>query len=131
MKFRILKIGTLYVGSQLISRGSSSKELRADRRGQTGPSFLRTSMFEWLLQQRMYAIELLPEVIHCKTFLVNQRNSTPFVDFDATRFSSVNSLVRTVARVLSVYSSRSFRKVKDIPKTEKLKEAWETIVSSE
>ena len=88
-------------------------------------------MFEWLLEQKMYALELLPEVISCKSFLVNQRNSTPFVEFDTTRFSNVNSLVRTVARVLSVCSSRSFRKVKDTLNTEKVKEAWEFIVRSE
>ena len=117
--------------ADLISRGSSPKELRVDNKWQTGTSFLKNPVFEWPLEQKMYALELLPEVIPCKRFLVNQRNSTPFVEFDTTRFSNFNSLVRTVARVLSVCSSRSFRKVKDMPNAEKVKEAWEFIVRSE
>ena len=117
--------------ADLISRGSSPKELRVDSQWQTGLSFLKNPVFEWPLEQKMFALELLPEVISCKSFLVNQRNSTPFVEFDITRFSNVNSLVRTVARVLSVCSSRSIRKVKDTPNTEKVKEAWEFIVRSE
>ena len=117
--------------ADLISRGSSPKELRIDSQWQTEPSFLKNPVFEWPLEQKMYALELLPEVIPCKSFLVYQRNSTLFVEFDTTRFSKVNSLVRTVARVLSICSSRSFRKVKDMPNTEKVKKAWEFIVRSE
>ena len=117
--------------ADLISRGSPPKDLTAESEWQKGPNFLIESKSKWPLEQKTYVLKELPEVIQSSVFLVNEQSSIPSVEIDADRFSNINSLIRTVARVLAVRSLRSLKAIKNLPNNEEVKQAWELLIRNE
>ena len=88
--------------ADLLSRGSTNDKLLEHSKWQQRTEFLQWPVQEWLLQQRLYRIEDLPELIQTTTLTNVLQLQCEVVD--AKRFTSVRTMKRTLARLQAVLS---------------------------
>ena len=117
--------------ADLISRGSSPAELNLGSQWQSGPSFLKLAKQQWPLQQKQYSLSDLPDVLRNKKFSVQTKANEETIDYECDRFSSLASLIRTIARILLLKTRRSLKVLNQTLTSNNIDEAWDFIMKNE